>query len=95
MQDQAPTIIVILSALAINLRMAMYSASITPYLGGLPLWKRAIAAYFLVDQTYACAVLEYEKQPHMPLRALCLFHGGNDAHLSVLVPGHDCGRAAG
>lgn len=68
MQDQAPTIIVILSSLAINLRMAMYSASITPYLGGLPLWKRALAAYFLVDQTYACSILEYETKPDMTMR---------------------------
>ena len=30
MVDQAPTIIVIASALAVNLRMAMYSASLTP-----------------------------------------------------------------
>ena len=43
LQDQAPTLVVLASALAVNLRMAMYSASITPHLGGLPLWKRAIA----------------------------------------------------
>lgn len=61
--EDAPTIIVILTALAVNLRMAMYSAALTPYLGMAPLWKRAIAAYFLVDQTYACAVLKYDDNP--------------------------------
>lgn len=61
--ENAPTLVIIASALAVNLRMAMYSASITPHLGRLPLWKRAIAAYFLVDQTYAQSVLDYEKHP--------------------------------
>lgn len=61
--ENAPTLVVIASALAVNMRMAMYSASITPHLGALPLWKRGIAAYFLVDQTYAASVLDYEKNP--------------------------------
>ena len=61
--ENAPTLVVIASALAVNLRMAMYSASITPHLGPLPIWKRAIAAYFLVDQTYAQSILDYERNP--------------------------------
>ncbi|MBS0124750.1 AzlC family ABC transporter permease [Thetidibacter halocola] len=63
--EQAPVLIVLISALAVNLRLAMYSASLTPYLGALPMWKRAVTAYFLVDQTYAGSVLEYEKRPGM------------------------------
>ncbi|MFW2544178.1 AzlC family ABC transporter permease [Primorskyibacter sp. 2E107] len=65
MTDNAPTIVVLVSALAVNLRMAMYSASITPHLGPLPFWKRAIVGYFLVDQTYAASMLEYERVPKM------------------------------
>jgi predicted branched-subunit amino acid permease len=65
MTEEAPTLIVIVSALAVNLRMAMYSASITPHLGGLSLGRRVLAAYFLVDQTYAAAALEYERRPAM------------------------------
>ena len=45
----------------------MYSASITPHLGGLPFGKRMLAAYFLVDQTYACSMLDSEKNPHLTL----------------------------
>lgn len=67
MQDQAPTLIVLAAALAVNLRMAMYSAALTPYLGQLSLLKRAVIAYFLVDQSYAMAQLEYERAPQMPL----------------------------
>jgi predicted branched-subunit amino acid permease len=67
MIDNAPTLIVLATALAVNMRMAMYSASITPHLGALPLWKRAVMAYFLVDQTFAASSMEYERRPEMTL----------------------------
>ena len=69
MLDQAPVAIVLLSAIAVNLRMAMYSASLAPYLGAAPLWQRALVAYMNVDQTYAVSVLRYEADPAMPLPA--------------------------
>lgn len=76
MQDDVPTLIVLASALAVNLRMAMYSASITPFLGAVPFWKRALAAYFLVDQSYAVAVAKYEQEPQMSLpQRLAYFFG--------------------
>ncbi|TCP62753.1 putative branched-subunit amino acid permease [Rhodovulum bhavnagarense] len=67
MSDNAPTLIVIVTALAVNLRMAMYSASLTPYLGEAPLWKRALVAYFLVDQTFAVGHARFEARPGMTL----------------------------
>lgn len=63
--DNAPTIVAILSALAVNLRVAMYSASLTPYLGAAPLWQRVFAAYFTIDQSYACSMMQFEKEPRM------------------------------
>lgn len=65
MEENAPTLVVLASALAVNLRMAMYSASITPHLGGVPFWYRAIAAYFLVDQAYALSIVKYEDAPDL------------------------------
>ncbi len=65
MEENAPVLIVLASALIVNLRMAMYSASITPYLGEVPIWKRAIAAYFLVDQSYAVSHEKFETTPEM------------------------------
>jgi predicted branched-subunit amino acid permease len=47
MSENAPTLIVIGTALAVNLRMAMYSAALAPHIGAAPLWQRALAAYFL------------------------------------------------
>lgn len=67
MTEEAPTLIVLASALAVNLRMAMYSAALTPYLGKAPLWQRAFIAYFTLDQSYACATAAYEAHPEMPL----------------------------
>ena len=37
MGEDAPTLVVLASALAVNLRMAMYSASLSPHIGGAPL----------------------------------------------------------
>ncbi len=59
-EEQAPTLIVIAAALAVNLRMAMYSAALVPHIGGAPLLKRAFAAYFIVDQSFAVAVKTFE-----------------------------------
>jgi predicted branched-subunit amino acid permease len=63
MVDQAPTFIVLATALAVNMRMAMYSASLTPHLGAAPVWQRALIAYFLVDATYACAITRFDREP--------------------------------
>ncbi len=65
MQDNAPVLMVLVAALAVNLRMAMYSAALVPHLGAAPLWQRAVIAYFNVDQTFALAQAEYEKRPAM------------------------------
>ncbi len=65
LQDNTPTVIVLISALAVNLRVAMYSASLTPYLGAAPLWQRALGAYLIVDQSYACSIVRFEKEPDM------------------------------
>lgn len=77
--DQAPTVIVLVSALAVNLRMAMYSAALTPYLGSAPLWKRALVAYFIVDQNYALSVMRYEQNRHWDLAQRLTYYFGTIA----------------
>jgi predicted branched-subunit amino acid permease len=76
MAEDAPAFIVLATALAVNLRMAMYSAAMVPHLGRVPLWRRALAAYVLVDQTYAAAVAEYERSPAMGARDKLAFFFG-------------------
>jgi predicted branched-subunit amino acid permease len=76
MTEEAPTVIILLSSLAVNLRMAMYSASLTPWLGAAPLWQRAIIAYFTLDQSYACSVNEFENRPDMSLPQRVAYFAG-------------------
>jgi predicted branched-subunit amino acid permease len=76
MQENAPTFIVLATALAVNLRMAMYSASLTPYLGTAPVWQRALVAYFTVDQSYACAIARFEEFPGWSLRTRLRYFAG-------------------
>ena len=65
MQDQAPVLIVLAASLAVNLRMAMYSAALAPHLGALPWWKRAVVAYFTLDQTFAASSLRFDRDSSM------------------------------
>lgn len=80
MMDNAPTLIVIASALAVNLRMAIYSASLAPYLREAKLWQRALVAYGTVDQSYALAAVKYENEPTMSIAQRLAYFTG------VLVP---------
>ena len=74
--DQAPVFVALLTGLAINMRMAMYSASLAPHLGKASLWKRVIVSYFMVDQSYALAIVEYENNPKRPLSEKLSFFFG-------------------
>ena len=65
MVENASIAFVLLAALAVNLRMAMYSASLVPYLGAAPLWQRACIAYLNFDQTYITSIARYEARPDM------------------------------
>ena len=60
--DGTGVLIVTLTALVVNLRMAMYSAALVPHLGKAPLWQRAFVAYLNFDQTYAVSVDTYEQR---------------------------------
>lgn len=67
LSHDAPVLLVIASALAINLRMAMYSASLVPIIGAARPWERAFAAYALTDQSFAMAVQNAERRPQATL----------------------------
>lgn len=76
MVDNAPTVMILATSLAVNLRMAMYSAAITPHLGATPLWQRGIIAYFLVDQSYMLSMSYYETHPNLTMpQKLAYFFG--------------------
>ncbi len=76
MQEGAPVLLIILTATAVNLRMAMYSVAMTPHLGHASLWQRAVIAYFLVDQSYVLGVSEYERRPDWGLAQKLAWYAG-------------------
>lgn len=51
--------VAVITALVINLRMMMYSASLSPWLAGESHARRGLAAYLLTDQAYAVALVRY------------------------------------
>lgn len=76
MVEDAPTLIVLATALAVNLRMAMYSASLAPHLGKASLGRRMLMSYFMVDQSYSLAMTTYEDNPHMTLDQKVVYYIG-------------------
>ena len=79
MQDNAPIIMVLAASLAVNLRMAMYSASIAPHLQDAPFLQRAFAAYLLVDNVYALSISEFTVSPKMNTAQKIAFYFGTAA----------------
>jgi 4-azaleucine resistance transporter AzlC len=55
----APGLVMVLTGFVINLRHALYSASVGPHVQGLnPAWK-GLLAYLLTDEAYAVSILHY------------------------------------
>jgi 4-azaleucine resistance transporter AzlC len=52
----APGAVIVLTVFVVNLRHALYSASVAPYLRHLGPWWKGILAYLLTDEAYAVAV---------------------------------------
>jgi predicted branched-subunit amino acid permease len=57
--DGATVLVAVATALMINLRMLVYSASLAPYFVNLGRGERLGAAYLLTDQAYAVAIARY------------------------------------
>lgn len=63
LQEEAPTIIVIATALAVNLRMAMYAAALAPWFQGARPGMKLVLAYFNVDQTFGLSSVRFPEEP--------------------------------
>jgi len=82
--EQAPVFVAVLTGLAINMRMAMYSASLTPHLGKAAFWKRALVSFFMVDQNYALSIAEFENNPDRPMPEKLAYYFGAVTPLAPL-----------
>jgi predicted branched-subunit amino acid permease len=54
-------VIIVSTALVINLRLVLYSGAIAVYWRGTPRWWRAIAAYLLIDPSFAVGIDRYQR----------------------------------
>jgi len=59
--SHSPAAIVVVTALIINLRYVMYSASIAPHFRRLPTKLKWAFSYFLLDANYALSILEFDE----------------------------------
>jgi predicted branched-subunit amino acid permease len=84
MTEGAPLAIVVLAGLLVNLRMAMYSASLAPWLGAVPMGRRALLACLLLDQTYAVSIAEFERRPTLTLTQRTAYFVGST--IFVVLP---------
>ena len=57
-----PAMVNVFTIAVINLRHALYSASIAPYLQRLPTRWKLILAYLLTDEAYAVSILHYQQE---------------------------------
>ena len=84
LQDQAPVLIVIIIGLAVNLRMALYSATLATHLGAAPFWTRAFVAYAILDHSFALADQKFQNEPDMSLPRKLAFYFGATSLVAVI-----------
>jgi 4-azaleucine resistance transporter AzlC len=72
----APMLIIILTAFVVNLRHALYSASMAPYFKNLsPLWK-LLLGYLLTDEAYGVGITRYVEPSNEPFKHWFVFGAG-------------------
>jgi 4-azaleucine resistance transporter AzlC len=59
----APALVMVATVALVNLRHALYSASLAPHARHLPRRWKAILAYLLTDEAYAATVARYARAP--------------------------------
>jgi 4-azaleucine resistance transporter AzlC len=61
-RDAAPAAVVIVTVFVVNLRHALYSASVAPFVRHLNAGWKAVLAYLLTDEAYAVAATRYQRE---------------------------------
>jgi len=71
----APLLLTVLTILIVNLRHALYSASMAPYLQRLrPIWKIGLA-YLLTDEAFAVTIAEFQRRNEINPNGHAFFFG--------------------
>ena len=71
----APFLVVATTALIINARFVMYSASLAPHFQEASAGRRALLAYLLTDQAYAFSIRRYSERSESVLSRLSYYLG--------------------
>lgn len=64
--ESAPGFVIVLTIAVVNLRHALYSASLAPYLASLSTRWKTLLAYLLTDEAYAPTIIKYEREGATP-----------------------------
>jgi predicted branched-subunit amino acid permease len=89
LNEGAPLVIVVLTAVVVNLRYVMYSAAIAPYFREFAATWRLFCSQFIVDTTFAVAVTEYERDASTDRLSYYL------GEVATIYVGYVAGTAAG
>jgi 4-azaleucine resistance transporter AzlC len=73
---QTPAMVIGATVGVVNLRHALYSASVAPYLRSLPLRWKLLLSYLLTDEAYAASIGRLMDGPPTPHRHWFLFGAG-------------------
>ena len=66
LSEQAAWSVILMTAMVINIRMVMYSASLEPHLRQASRPARLLMSFFLVDQVYAMSLTSFTERPDRP-----------------------------
>ena len=72
----SPMIVIVLTTFVVNLRHALYSASLAPYVKHLPRRWKWLLAYLLTDEAYAVTITHYHETAESPHRHWFFFGAG-------------------
>lgn len=72
----APALLMVGAAGLVNLRHALYSASVAPVLEHLPMRWKLVLSYFLTDEAYAAAIPHLLAEPRSPFAHWILLGAG-------------------
>ncbi|MEM9371404.1 MAG: AzlC family ABC transporter permease [Pseudomonadota bacterium] len=93
--DEAPALLIVLTAAFVNLRMAIYSAALAMHWPTVGPWPRVLAAWFLNDQSYALSIRRYEDRNEPEPQKVRFFFGVGVCCLTCWIGSSIAGAALG
>lgn len=71
-----PGVLIVLTIFVVNLRHALYSASVAPHVRQSSRWWRSLLAYLLTDEAYAVSIAHFHQHPQRPHKRWYLLGAG-------------------